>query len=119
MYREVSRGLQQKEKEVVLRPHHVRRASVMHLKVMRGVGEGKGGLARKISPTVGRKDSGGLAAKNEKTEEDEENRLSSKDQRGMEEKKVSWEANLEENEEEEEEEEDPSSATSSSSSNLG
>ena len=118
MYREVSRGLQQKEKEVVLRPHHVRRASVMHLKVMRGVGEGKGGLARKISPTVGRKDSGSLAAKNEKTEEDEENRLSSKDQRGMEEKKVSWEANLEENEEEEEKE-GPSSARSSSSSNLG
>ena len=118
MYREVSRGLQQKEKEVVLRPHHVRRASVMHLKVMRGVGEGKGGLARKISPTVGRKDSGSLAAKNEKTEEDEENRLSSKDQRGMEEKKVSWEANLEENEEEEGEY-GPSSATSSSSSNLG
>ena len=117
MYREVSRGLQQKEKEVVLRPHHVRRASVMHLKVMRGVGEGKGGLARKISPTVGRKDSGSLAAKNQKTEEDEENRLSSKDQRGMEEKKVSWEANLEENEEEEEE--GPSSARSSSSSNLG
>ena len=115
MYREVSRGLQQKEKEVVLRPHHVRRASVMHLKVMRGVGEGKGGLARKISPTVGRKDSGSLAAKNEKTEEDEENRLSSKDQRGMEEKKVSWEANLEE----EEEEGGPSSTTSSSSSNLG
>ena len=118
MYREVSRGLQQKEKEVVLRPHHVRRASVMHLKVMRGVGEGKGGLARKISPTVGRKDSGSLAAKSEMTEEDEENRLSSKDQRGMEEKKVSWEANLEENEEEEEEE-CLSSATSSSSSNLG
>lgn len=105
-YREVSRGLQQKENEVVLKPHHVRRASVMHLKVMRGVGEGKGGLARKISPTVSRKDSGVLAAKKGIIEERER---TEPEQRVSEEKKVSWEADLEE--------ECPSSARSSSSSN--
>ena len=108
-YREVSRGLQQKENEVVLKPHHVRRASVMHLKVMRGVGEGRGGLARKISPTVSRKDSGVLAAKKGITEERERTEPSLKEQRVSEEKKVSWEADLEE--------ECPSSARSSSSSN--
>ena len=103
-YREVSR-----ENEVILKPHHVRRASVMHLKVMRGVGEGRGGLSRKISPTVGRKDSVGLAAKKGRIEEGEKTETSStKEQRVMEEKKVSWEADLEE--------ECPSSATSSSSS---
>ena len=103
-YREVSR-----ENEVILKPHHVRRASVMHLKVMRGVGEGRGGLSRKISPTVGRKDSVGLAAKKGRIEEGERTETSpTKEQRVMEEKKVSWEADLEE--------ECPSSATSSSSS---
>ena len=105
-YREVSRGLQQKENEVVLKPHHVRRASVMHLKVMRGVGEGKGGLARKISPTVSRKDSGVSAAQKGIIEERER---TEPEQRVSEEKKVSWEADLEE--------ECPSSARSSSSSN--
>ena len=108
-YREVSRGLQQRENEVVLKPHHVRRASVMHLKVMRGVGEGKGGLSRKISPTVSRKDSGVLAAKKERIEDHERTEPSLKGQHLMEEKKVSWEADLEE--------ECPSSARSSSSSN--
>ena len=106
-YREVSRGLQQKENEVVLKPHHVRRASVMHLKVMRGVGEGRGGLARKVSPTVARKDSGSLAAKKGRIEEEERTEPSLKEQRVMEEKKVSWEAGLREE----------CSETSSSSSN--
>ena len=101
-------GLQQKDNEVVLKPHHVRRASVMHLKVMRGVGEGRGGLARKISPTVARKDSGSLAAKKGRIEEEEERTEPSlKEQRVMEEKKVSWEAGLTEE----------CSETSSSSSN--
>ena len=47
MFREMSRKLQQRENEIVLRPHHVRRASVMHLKVMRGVGEGRGARGRR------------------------------------------------------------------------
>ena len=97
------------ENEVVLKPNHVRRASVMHLKVMRGVGEGKGGLARKISPIVSRKDSGLLAAKKERYEDHEKTEPSVKEKGVMEEKKVSWEADLEE--------ECPSSARSSSSSN--
>ena len=108
MFREVSRKLEQRENEIVLRPHHVRRASVMHLKVMRGVGEGRGGLARKISPTVGRKDSG-TATKDIKELEDR-NRAYLKEPSLMEEKKVSWEADLEED--------GPSSTTSSSSSSC-
>ena len=100
----------QKGNEVVLKPHHVRRASVMHLKVMRGVGEGRGGLARKLPPTVGRKDSRSLAATKGRIEEQERTGPSLKEQSIMEEKKVSWEADLEE--------ECPSSERSSSSSNY-
>ena len=37
------KGLEAPSEELVLRPHHVRRPSVLHLRVMR---EGRGGLAR-------------------------------------------------------------------------
>ena len=84
----------------------------MHLKVMRGVGEGRGGLARKFSPTgtVARKDSRSVTAMKGRTEEQERSEHSLKERRVMEEKKVSWEADREE--------ECPSSERSSSSSNY-
>ena len=82
----------------------------MHLKVMRGVGEGRGGLARKFSPTVARKGSGSVTAMRGRIEEQERSEHSLKERRVMEEKKVSWEADREE--------ECPSSERSSSSSNY-